>query len=116
MRSIFVAIIVVIGFMPGVGRAQSAPGAGKPAVDINKAILAAAEKIGRDALKPGVSVSDRNISLVDAGAYNVTVAFVTRPPTKTPSGSTLAHDKITEIYYVLRGSGTSVTRSQTGAA
>jgi len=109
MRSIFVAIIVVIGFMPGVGHAQNAPGAGKPAVDINKAILAAAEKIGRDALKPGVSVSDRNISLVDAGAYNVTVAFVTRPPTKTPSGSTLAHDKITEIYYVLRGSGTSVT-------
>jgi mannose-6-phosphate isomerase-like protein (cupin superfamily) len=115
MRSTFIAVAVVIGFMPGVLRAQTAPGVGKPAVDVNKAILAAAEKIGREALKPGVSVSDRNISVVDAGAYNVTVAFVTRPPSTTPSGSTLAHDKITEIYYVLRGSGTSVTGAMADA-
>ena len=114
MRSILICVVVVAGLMPAVAGAQSAPAA-KPATDVNKAMLEAAEKIGRAALKPGVAVSDRNISLADLGAYNVTVAFVTRPPTKTPSGSTLAHDKITEIYYVLRGSGTSVTGTMVNA-
>ncbi|MBM3771311.1 MAG: hypothetical protein FJW27_08495 [Acidimicrobiia bacterium] len=81
----------------------------KAAVDITKADLEAAVRIGMAALKPGVSVSDRNIALSDTGAYNVAVAFVTRPATKTPSGRALSHDKITEIYYVVRGSGTQVT-------
>jgi mannose-6-phosphate isomerase-like protein (cupin superfamily) len=108
MRVILAGALVMAGLVPAVAGAQSAPAA-RPATDINKMMLEAAEKVGRAALKPGVSVSDRNISLTDTGAYNVTVAFVTRPATRTPSGSTLAHDKITEIYYVLRGHGTSVT-------
>jgi mannose-6-phosphate isomerase-like protein (cupin superfamily) len=87
--------------------------AGAPAqtaVDITKADIDAAVKIGMAALAPGnVSVSDRNIKLSDIGAYNIAVAFVTRPATKVPSGRALSHDKITEIYYVIRGSGTQVT-------
>lgn len=115
MRAILTGVFVAaFGLVAAPSGAQSAQAA-KPAVDVNKAMLEAAEKIGRAALKPGVSVSDRNISLADLGAYNVTVAFVTRPATKTPSGSSLAHDKITEIYYVLRGSGTSVTGTLTNA-
>lgn len=114
MRSILVGLFVVAGFMRAVAVAQSPPPA-KPAVDINRAMLAAAEVIGRAALKPGVSVSDRNISVNDMGGYNVAVAFVTRPPTKTPSGATLAHDRITEIYYMLRGTGTSVTGTMVNA-
>ncbi len=109
MRSILITALAVAGLVPAAASAQSAAPVPRPAVSVSKEALEAAEKIGRAALKPGVSVSDRNISLTDTGAYNVTVAFVTRPATKTPSGSTLAHDKITEIYYVLRGSGTSVT-------
>ena len=76
----------------------------QPAQDVE-----AARRIGMAALKPGVSVSDRNIALSDAGAYNVAVAFVTRPATQVPSGRALSHDKITEVYYVIRGSGTQVT-------
>jgi uncharacterized RmlC-like cupin family protein len=72
-------------------------------------MLDAAAKIGAAALKPGVSVSDRNIALSDTGGYNVTVAYVTRPASKTMSGTVLAHDKITEIYYVMSGHGTQVT-------
>jgi hypothetical protein len=109
MRSIVVSAFAVAALVPAAAGAQSATPPARPAVTVSKAALEAAEKIGRAALKPGVSVSDRNISLADIGPYNVTVAFVTRPATKTPSGSTLAHDKITEIYYVLRGSGTSST-------
>ena len=95
----------------GYGQAGSSPAPpARTAVDITKADLDAAMKIGMAALAPGnVSVSDRNIKLSDSGAYNVAVAFVTRPATKVPSGRALSHDKITEIYYVVRGSGTQVT-------
>lgn len=89
--------------------AGSGTSTGKPAVEVSDAMIAAARQIGMAALKPGVSVSDRNIAQSDTGAYNVTVAFVTRPATTVPSGRVLSHDKITEIYIVTRGSGTSVT-------
>ena len=92
------------------GQARSPAPPGRVAVDITKADIDAAVKIGMAALAPGnVSVSDRNVKLSDSGAYNVAVAFVTRPATKVPSGRALSHDKITEIYYVVRGSGTQVT-------
>lgn len=108
MRMMLVAVLMV--FMPGPAHAQATETAApKPAVDVNKAMLEAAAKIGAAALKPGVSVSDRNIALSDTGGYNVTVAYVTRPASKTMSGTVLSHDKITEIYYVVSGSGTQVT-------
>jgi mannose-6-phosphate isomerase-like protein (cupin superfamily) len=93
------------------GMAASAPLADGPkaAVDVTKAMVDAAAKIGAAALKPGVSVSDRNIALSDTGGYNVSVAYVTRPASKTMSGTVLSHDKITEIYYVMSGHGTQVT-------
>lgn len=81
----------------------------KPAIDITRAMLDAAAKIGAAALKPGVAVSDRNIAVADMGGYNVSVAYVTRPASKTMSGTVLSHDKITEIYYVTSGHGTQVT-------
>jgi mannose-6-phosphate isomerase-like protein (cupin superfamily) len=100
---------LLLGLMPALAGAQ-ATGPARTAVDITKADIEAAVKVGMAALAPGdVSVSDRNIKLSDSGAYNVAVAFVTRPATKTPSGRALSHDKITEIYYVVRGSGTQVT-------
>ena len=100
------ALLLVL--MPALAGAQTS-GPARTAVDITKADIEAAVKVGMAALAPGVSVSDRNIKLSDSGAYNVAVAFVTRPATKTPSGRALSHDKITEIYYVVRGSGTQVT-------
>lgn len=103
------AFIVMTACLPRLAAAQTAAPA-RTASDITKADIDAAVKIGMAALAPGnVSVSDRNIKLSDSGAYNVAVAFVTRPATKVPSGRALSHDKITEIYYVVRGSGTQVT-------
>jgi mannose-6-phosphate isomerase-like protein (cupin superfamily) len=121
MRSIITSALALMLFVPGLAGAQtaatpSAPapttapsGPAKGAVDITTADIQAAIKVGMAALKPGVSVSDRNISIADTGAYNVTVAFVTRPATTVPSGRALSHDKITEIYYIVRGKGTQVT-------
>jgi len=99
----------LVALMPAGAGAQPVSGEQKPAVDVTKAMLDAAAKIGAAALKPGVSVSDRNVALADTGGYNVTVAYVTRPATKTMSGTALSHDKITEIYYVIKGQGTQVT-------
>lgn len=98
-----------IGLVPSLLYAQAAPAKPKPAVDVTKVMVEAAAKIGAAALKPGVSVSDRNIALSDTGGYNVTVAYVTRPASKTMSGTVLSHDKITEIYYVVSGHGTQMT-------
>jgi mannose-6-phosphate isomerase-like protein (cupin superfamily) len=112
MRCATICALLVTALLPATAHAQTgAAGApAKSAVDITKADIEAAMKIGMAALAPGnISVSDRNITLVDSGAYNVAVAFVTRPATKVPSGRALSHDKITEIYYVIRGSGTQVT-------
>jgi mannose-6-phosphate isomerase-like protein (cupin superfamily) len=73
-----------------------------PSADVKAAIARALQE-----LKPGVGASDHLISLVNAGAYNVGVAVVARPA--GPSQNSLSHDKITEVYYILRGSGTQVT-------
>jgi mannose-6-phosphate isomerase-like protein (cupin superfamily) len=51
---------------------------------------------------------DQLLELVDVGRGNFGVAIVTRAATPAGMGA-LSHDKITEIYYVLRGSGTQVT-------
>jgi len=100
---------LLLGLIPALAGAQTS-GPARTAVDITKADIDAAVKIGMAALAPGnASVSDRNIKISDSGPYNVAVAFVTRPATKVPSGRALSHDKITEIYYVVRGSGTQVT-------
>lgn len=107
MRLMITGALILAG-LPTLAGAQT-PAVVTPAVDVTKAAIEAAAKIGAAALRPGVSVSDRNISLADVGAYNVTVAYVTRPATKVPSGSVLSHDKITEIYYIVSGSGTQTT-------
>jgi mannose-6-phosphate isomerase-like protein (cupin superfamily) len=108
MRCAITSALILVGLLTAPARAQTAPPGA--AVDLTNADIDAAVKIGMAALAPGnISVSDRNIKLADIGVYNVAVAFVTRPATKVASGRALSHDKITEIYYVIRGSGTQVT-------
>ena len=91
MRAVLV-LGVLASFTPD-ARAQGGPSdPPKPATDVTRAMLDIAAKIGAAALKPGVSVSDRNIALSDTGGYNVTVAYVTRPASKVMSGTVLSHD------------------------
>ena len=117
MRSHVVRPLILMGLVslaPALAHAQAAGAPPRPAVDVTRAMLDVAAKIGAEALKPGVSVSDRNIVLSDTGAYNVTTAYVTRPATTVPSGTVLSHDKITEIYYVVKGRGTQMTGTLVG--
>ena len=54
--------------------------------------------------------TDRLIKAVDMGGYNVGVGVLRRGPTKpgAPVGA-IMHEKITEVYYVVSGSGTLLT-------
>jgi mannose-6-phosphate isomerase-like protein (cupin superfamily) len=59
---------------------------------------------------PPSAVSDQAIRMVDLGGlgYNVGVSVVSRPKSAT-EGPPVEHDKVTEIYHVISGSGTLVT-------
>jgi mannose-6-phosphate isomerase-like protein (cupin superfamily) len=98
------ALIVAIATLPARAFAQAAPTTSTEL--LNPALQEAFKRAG-EALKPGVSVNDRIVELKDMGQYNVAVAVVARPAGTFQNS--LAHDKITEIYYVLKGAGTHVT-------
>jgi mannose-6-phosphate isomerase-like protein (cupin superfamily) len=108
MRSaVIVRVLALVAFLP-VPSALAQAGAQKlQATDIGSAQIQEAVKKGIAALTPGVSVNDRLISLADIMKYNVAVAVVARPA--GPDTRVLSHDKITEVYYVLKGSGTQST-------
>jgi mannose-6-phosphate isomerase-like protein (cupin superfamily) len=59
---------------------------------------------------PASAVSDQAIRMVDLGGlgYNVGISVVSRPKTSTQGGP-VEHDKVTEIYHIIAGSGTLVT-------
>ena len=59
---------------------------------------------------PASAFSDQAIRMVDLGGlgYNVGVSVVSRPKSAT-EGPPVEHDKVTEIYHVIAGSGTLVT-------
>ncbi len=56
---------------------------------------------------PEDRVSDVQFRMVDAGGYNVGIGVVQRPA--SAPGGAIEHDKQTEIYRVLAGSGTLIT-------
>ena len=56
------------------------------------------------------NIADRLITAVDMGTYNVGVGVLRRGPTKpgAPVGA-IMHEHITEVYYIISGSGTLLT-------
>jgi mannose-6-phosphate isomerase-like protein (cupin superfamily) len=57
---------------------------------------------------PGEKVSDLPIRVVDVGGYHVGVFGVFRPKSMKQEAN-LHQTKVTEVYYILEGSGTLVT-------
>jgi mannose-6-phosphate isomerase-like protein (cupin superfamily) len=51
---------------------------------------------------------DKPIKTVDTGEYKVTIVILRRVPGKTPDSS-LSHERVTEVYHMLIGSGTFET-------
>jgi oxalate decarboxylase/phosphoglucose isomerase-like protein (cupin superfamily) len=107
MRSVVVRVLTLIACLPIASAAAQTPSGKTKATDLSSAEIQDAVKRGVAALTPGVSVNDRLVTLADIAKYNVAVAVVARPA--GPDPRSLSHDKITEIYYVLKGSGTQLT-------
>jgi hypothetical protein len=91
--------LVVLGLWPSVLFAQSPP----PAVDLKAAdVKAFIDKLPKD------QVSDLPIRVAEVGGYKVGVYGVFRP--KAVPGDAILHEtSVTEIYYMLEGTGTLVT-------
>jgi hypothetical protein len=76
-----------------------------PAVDVNSAQLAGALD---SIVASGAKTGDTPIRMIDAGGYNVGVGVLYRAKGISPSGSS-SHDKVTEIFELIEGSGTLIT-------
>jgi oxalate decarboxylase/phosphoglucose isomerase-like protein (cupin superfamily) len=108
MRSaVVVRVLALVASLPVASALAQNPPAKLPATDVSSTEIQEAVKRGIAALTPGVTVNDRLVSLADIMKYNVAVAVVARPAGPDPRA--LSHDKITEIYYVLKGTGTQLT-------
>jgi oxalate decarboxylase/phosphoglucose isomerase-like protein (cupin superfamily) len=107
MRAAVVRVLALIVCLPVASAIAQTPAGKMSATDVSSAEIQEAVKRGIAALTPGVSVNDRIVSFADIAKYNVAVAVVARPAGPDPRA--LSHDKITEIYYVLKGSGTQLT-------
>jgi len=59
-------------------------------------------------MPPTSTTYDKPIKTVDTGAYKVTIVILRRIPGKTPD-SALVHDRVTEVYHILTGTGTFET-------
>jgi mannose-6-phosphate isomerase-like protein (cupin superfamily) len=92
--------VLAFAFASSMAAAQATP---PPAVDVT----AAAAKAFIDKL-PKDRISDLPIRVADVGGYKVGVYGVFRP--KSVPGGTIRHEtSVTEIYYMLEGTGTLVT-------
>ena len=93
-------------FAPALAQAQAANDA---------TLLSAADAQAEITKAVQGAISDHIVRTVDAGAYNVATAIVIRRLAGSAGkaignvGGALSHGKITEIYYVVRGSGVQVT-------
>lgn len=94
---------IVVGLLPALAAAQPPPAPPPPAVDLTGASI----KAFIDAL-PKDRISDLPIRIADAGGHKVGAFGVFRPKSM-PGGAIRHQTSISEIYYMLEGSGTLVT-------
>lgn len=74
-----------------------------PAVDVKQADIQAAIK-----QEIATKTTDIPIRTVDAGGHNVGVAVIHREKGSGPQGAAI-HDKVSEVYQMIEGSGTFIT-------
>ncbi len=91
VRNLLLGLVGVLFLGTSSAYAQGGPpGPPKPPTDVTKAMLDLAAKLGAEALKPGVSVSDRNIAISDTGNYNVTVELDRKDDPKGDGAAAIA--------------------------
>jgi mannose-6-phosphate isomerase-like protein (cupin superfamily) len=111
MRTIIgvAATAVAIGAAFGIGRLSAQPGVAScrfcPSTYIARSEIAEYEAIGR-----ATNVIDQQMRSLDIGKAQVEVALVHRGKLDAPAARSVAtHDLVSEVYYILSGSGTNRT-------
>jgi quercetin dioxygenase-like cupin family protein len=101
-NALTVTVMLCAGIMLSAepARAQAAPPSS--ATDVTRSDFATVLK----SMNPD-GVSDQQIKVVDIGTYNVAVGILHR--SRKAKQTAIAHSHITEIYYVISGTGTFVT-------
>ena len=97
---------IVVGLALTLSQAGTIAQGGKPpqvATDITAADV-------QTVIKAPTGGGDRQMKVVDMGKYNVSVGVLRRGPTKPGAPvSAINHEHVTEVYYVISGSGTLLT-------
>jgi len=102
-----VAVMLALAAIPAVCAGQTP----RPAVDVLKADIDAV-------VAAPDGGADRQIKVVDVGKLNVGVGVLTQGARKTAPGEAVAgisHAQVTEVYYVLSGSGVLITGTEIAA-
>jgi len=98
---------VVIAF--AIGRI-SAQDTAPSCVLCNAVHIGADELAAYEAIAEATGITDQQVRSTDIGKANVQIALVRRGRLEAPAPRSVAeHDLVTEVYYVLSGSGTNVT-------
>ena len=99
----FISRLACIGVLALTAPVGAQPQTDRRAVDATAADIAAVLKQA-----PQDAAMDATVRVVDAGGYNVGVFVVNRP--KGAKNSAILHEtRVTEVYHILKGSGTLVT-------
>ena len=100
--------LAMIAAVPAISFGQAPP----PAVDVLKAEIDAV-------IAAPDGGADRQIKVVDVGKLNVGVGVLEQRARSTPEGqsvSGISHSQVTEVYYILSGSGVLITGTEVEGA
>jgi len=107
-RALFGIVAVAIAFVVGRISAQSVAAASCAACDA--AYISSEELAAYEDIAAATGITDQQVRSLDIGKANVQIALVRRGRLEAPAPRSVAeHDLVTEVYYVLSGSGTNVT-------
>ena len=104
MRTMLRSVLFLVTIWAVGTSVAAAQQASRPATDVKAADIEATLRDEIHAFRP---VVDTAIRTVDTGGHNVGVGLVYR--LSPAEGGSAAHDKVTEVYYILEGAGTLVT-------
>jgi mannose-6-phosphate isomerase-like protein (cupin superfamily) len=98
---------VAIAFFLGQISAQNV----EPSCDMCAATyISASELAAYEGVGVATGVTDQQVRSIDVGRANVQIALVHRGRLEAPPERSVAeHDLVTEVYYILSGSGTNLT-------
>jgi mannose-6-phosphate isomerase-like protein (cupin superfamily) len=102
-------VLVLVAFVLGRLSAQGSATGPEPSCTMCLADFVSKEELeSYEAISVDQSLTDQQVRSIDLGNTNVQIAFARRGNLDTPNPRSVAeHSLVTEVYYVLSGSGTN---------